>query len=263
MFEDNNYINALLDENSEIRKLDWHEFYNSDSFIKSLPWDEKYLLKNPKNSSIVYFNSKFDPHLHLKENGTVETAENVGIWTNSVITDEELEGLHATEIVQLFKERNIKLPSNNELEMAIESENKWNSLKEKMLNCVMYRIIERGGNRVGPRRAFLFAREFNRNIDIPMMYGVDYSDPELKLFINEYIKAGGSKELVCYNGYFARTKKNDSLDTISIQDLILTQSNNALSFYTPKEDALHQRLVNSLTEQQKTLQKRRIEKPRL
>ena len=34
-----------------------------------------------------------------------------------------------------------------------------------MLNCVMYRIIERGGNRIGPRRAFLYAKEFERNID--------------------------------------------------------------------------------------------------
>ena len=31
---------------------------------------------------------------------------------------------------------------------------------------VMYRIIERGGNRMGPRRGFLFAKEFGRNIDI-------------------------------------------------------------------------------------------------
>ena len=38
------------------------------------------------------------------------------------------------------------------------------------LNCVMYRIIERGGNRIGPRRGFLFAKEFGRNIDIPMIF---------------------------------------------------------------------------------------------
>ena len=57
-----------------------------------------------------------------------------------------------------------------------------------MLDAVMYRIIERGGNRMGPRRGFLFAKEFGRNIDIPMMYGVDYSDPGLRSFIIEYIK---------------------------------------------------------------------------
>ncbi len=110
----------------------------------------------------------------------------------------------------------------------------------------MYRIIERGGNRIGPRRAFLFAKEFGRNIDIPMMYGVDYSDPGLRSFIIEYIKAGGSKDLVCYRGYFSRKSKNEKLDTISIQDLLLTVSNNAVTFYTPEEDELHQGLVNAL-----------------
>ena len=61
--------------------------------------------------------------------------------------------------------------------------------KEEMLNCVMYRIIERGGNRIGPRRAFLFAKEFGRNIDIPMIYGVDSSEPGLRNFMNEYINS--------------------------------------------------------------------------
>lgn len=32
----------------------------------------------------------------------------------------------------------------------------------------MYRIIERGGNRIGPKRAFLFAKEFGRDIRIPV-----------------------------------------------------------------------------------------------
>ena len=84
----------------------------------------------------------------------------------------------------------------------------------------MYRIIERGGNRIGPRRAFLFAKEFNRNIDIPMMYGVDTSDPGLKQFVDEYIKAGGSKDLVCYGNYFSRSSKNEKLETIKVREII-------------------------------------------
>ena len=110
----------------------------------------------------------------------------------------------------------------------------------------MYRIIERGGNRIGPRRAFLFAKDFGRNIDIPMMYAIDRSDSGLRLFMNEYIKSGGSKDLECYVGYFSRASKKEKLDTVTIQDLILTLWNNAATFYTPEEDELHQRLVNAI-----------------
>lgn len=121
--------------------------------------------------------------------------------------------------------------------------------KEEMLNCVMYRIIERGGNRIGPRRAFLYAKEFERNIDIPLMYAVDYSDPGLRLFINEYIKSGGFKDLECYIGYFSKINEDDKIDTVSIQQLILKQKSNASTFYTEEETNLHQRLVNLLASQ--------------
>jgi len=91
----------------------------------------------------------------------------------------------------------------------------------------MYRIIERGGNRIGPRRAFMFAKEFNLDINIPMKYGVDHSDPGLYHFISEYIKSGGAKDLVCISNYFSREKKNKLIDTITINDIY----HNALKFY--------------------------------
>lgn len=113
----------------------------------------------------------------------------------------------------------------------------------------MYRIIERGGNRIGPRRAFLFAKEFGRNIDIPMMYGVDYSDPGLRRFMNEYIKAGGSKDLICYVGYFSRASKNEKIDIVSMQELIQSIHNDCATKYTPEETKLYQRMVNALASQ--------------
>lgn len=67
--------------------------------------------------------------------------------------------------------------------------------------------------------------------------------------MNEYIKAGGSKDLICYVGYFSRASKKEKMDTVSIQDLILTQNNNAATFYTPEETALHQRMVNAIASQ--------------
>lgn len=248
MFNSNKYINYLFDEDADIRALDWSDFYNPKVFINSLPFNERNLLQKVKYQSRVSIIDLHNccAHFRLTANGFVEEAKEVGNFTKNKIANTELEGMHIKDVINLFKEKGIELPKDNELERVIRYFEKRNYQKEEMLNCVMYRIIERGGERIGPRRAFLFAKEFGRNIDIPMMYGIDYSDPGLRNFINDYIKAGGSKDLVCYKGYFSRKSKNEKLDTISIQDLLLTVSNNAGTFYTPEEDELHQRLVNAL-----------------
>lgn len=250
MFKNNPYVNELLDENSDAKELDWNDFYNTNVFMKSLPWEERCYFTKPRYRNIVYLNPNSRvAHLHLTKNGFVEMAEDVTGYTESVIKDEELTGLNVRDVVKLFQEKGIELPENNELEKTINEANKWIQQKEGILDCAMYRIIERGGNRIGPRRAFLFAKEFGRNIDIPMMYAVDRSDPGLRLFMNEYIKSGGSKDLECYVGYFSRASKKEKLDTVTIQDLILTLWNNAATFYTPEEDELHQRLVNAIASQ--------------
>ena len=217
MFNSNKYINDLFDENADVRALDWDEFYNAKAFINSLSWDERYLFGRPRYIDLVYIDShRRSAHLHLTSKGFVELAEEIGSYTNFKVKDEELKGMHVKDVVKLLKEKGISLPSGNELEETIKDVENWNYQKEEMLNCVTYRIIERGGNRMGPRRAFLFAKEFGRNIDIPMMYGVDYSDPGLRSFIIEYIKAGGSKDLVCYIGYFSRASQSEKMDTIFI-----------------------------------------------
>lgn len=266
MFNSNKYINDLFDENADVRALEWDEFYNTKAFINSLSCDERKMFRRPKYRDLVYIGS-YDrgARLHLTSNGFVELAEEIGSYTNFKVKDDELKGMHIKDVVNLLKEKEIILPSGNELEKTIKDFANLNYQKEEMLNCVMYRIIERGGNRIGPRRAFLFAKEFGRNIDIPMMYAIDCSDPGLGLFINEYIKAGGSKDLICYIGYFSRTRKMKRLDTISIQDLILTQNHNATTFYPPEETALHQRMVNALASQvdQNEVRKEEVKQLRL
>lgn len=245
MFKNNPYINDLLDEKSDVRELDWDEFYNANVFIKSLPLEERFYLLKPKFREIVYFDSNIrGSHLHLTPNGFVEISEDVERYTNGEIKDEEIEGLHLDKVLDLFKEKNIELPEDNELSKELYNINNCKYQKEELLNCVMYRIIERGGNRIGPRRGFLFAKEFNRNIDIPMSYGFDYSDPGLKDFINEYIKAGGSKDLKCYEDYFWKINNKDKINTVSIEKLLLT-----INDYTTEEIELYQKLVNVLNSQ--------------
>ena len=250
MFNNNRYINEQLDENSDARILNWDEFYNTNTFINSLPWEERCLFQKPKYKDLVYVEPYCNfTHLHLSSNGIVEESEGFGNYTNFKVKDKELEKMHVEDVVKLLKERGIVLPNDNELEKTIDNVRKRNYQKEGMLNCVMYRIIERGGNRIGPRRALLFAKEFGRNIDIPMMYGVDYSDPGLRNFINEYIKAGGSKGLICYVGYFSRASKNEKVNIVSIQKLIKSIHNDCITKYTPEEIELFQRMVNALASQ--------------
>ena len=266
MFKDNPYINELLEEKTDIQDLDWDDFYNADVFIRALPWEERHYLEDPEYMSILYINpDRTDRYLYLSEDGFVKNSEGITAYTGSIITDEELIGLNIKRVLEIFNERNVDLPASNDLEPAIKRNDNLLRQKERILNCAMYRIIERGGWRIGPRRAFLFAKEFNLNIDIPMMFGVDFTDPGLRLFINDYIKAGGSKKLMCYVNYFSNSEGSAKLQTISIQDLILTLRNSSTSFYTEEEHALHQRLVNSLasTIDYEKLRQERIKQSRI
>ncbi len=245
MFNKNNYINQLFDLDSEVRIPDWDEFYNAKAFINSLPIDEQWYFKIPEYRDIVYWNrNKNISHLHLSKNGTVVKSEMYSVIPG--LSNNDFEGKNIKDVVKMINDKGIKFPENSEFIKAINDYDNMSYQKEEMLNCVMYRIIERGGNRIGPRRAFLFAKEFGRNIDIPMMYGVDFSDPGLMLFIDEYIKAGGSKNLKCYEEYFSKNKKNQKLDTISIEKLILIENKNT-SIYTPGEKEQYQKLINVLS----------------
>ena len=217
-----------IEDNSDTRSKEKNKFYNIKEFMESLSANEITLFKNPRPSNLIRMDSDYQRvRLYLTPEGIVKSSEGIATYTHFKIKDKDLQGKHINEVIQIFHEQRVVLPSKNTLEIAAEQVEKEMYQKEEMLNCVMYRIIERGENRIGPRRAFLFAKEFGRNIDIPMMYGVDYSDPELRKFMNEYLKSGGSKDLVCYVDYFSRTSKNTYIDTITIQELIqLTMDEN-------------------------------------
>lgn len=70
-----------------------------------------------------------------------------------------------------------------------------------------------------------------------------------RVFINEYFKAGGSRDLVCYSGYFSRTTKYQNIETITTEELLLGYSHNAMEFYTPEEQELAFELANVLVQE--------------
>ena len=56
MFRNNPYVN----------ELDWNDFYNTNIFMKSLPWEERCYFIKPRYRTIVYLNPNSRvAHLHL------------------------------------------------------------------------------------------------------------------------------------------------------------------------------------------------------
>ena len=262
MFQNNKYVNDMLGNDNDINYLDWNKLYNKEVFINSLPWEERLILKEPRYYDICYLEPGKMAHLHLSNTGYVDISEFVFEYSDGVIKDEELVGLHLTKVLELIRERGVILSRNNEIDKILKNVYKQVYRKEEFLNCVMYRIIERGGNRIGPRRAFLFAKEFNRNIDIPIKFGIDLSDPGLRSFINEYIKLGGNNDLVCYQNYFFRASKYEECSEVTVDEILKIHGYDASKFYSPEEDKLHQKLVNVLANglEQKKIEEQKVKK---
>lgn len=245
LFDENEYL-SIMDNREEIRELDWDDFYNTHVFIRALPAEEQFYFQKPYYPTVVYWSHKIkDGSLKLSKNGTILEAYDL---TNkdSSFTRENLVGKNIKDFLKMVKEKKIEMPKDSEMKKAVQYYDKWVRQKDKMLNSIMYRIIERGGNRIGPKRAFLFAKEFDRSIDVPMMYGVDTTDPGLREFVNEYLRAGGSLGLACYRNYFFRASDNEKVKIVRISEIVRYCWANTYEKYTKEEHDLHQSLVNSL-----------------
>ncbi len=68
---------------------------------------------------------------------------------------------------------------------------------------VLRRIIERGRNRVGARRGVLFAKEFRMDVNLPMSYAIDWSDPYLHDYLMDNIQQL-NLDTICPINYFCR-----------------------------------------------------------
>lgn len=240
MFDDNSYINEQLEKDSEVRILDWESFYNFDAFLNSLPCEEKRFFEPAQYDEVVYLSQRTGAHLHLDKKGYVEMAEGISMYLNFQVADFLLRGVHVKRIAEMLKQSGYQFSADNELEKTIRYVDNWELLRSGILDCAMYRIIERGGRKIGPRRGLLFAKEFKRDISVPMMYGIDTLDSNLRVFTTEYLKAGGSKNLTCYENYFSRESEEPYLFTTNVSEILSSTR------YTEEEDTLHQRLVSAL-----------------
>lgn len=214
----------------------WQDFYNYKAFVNALPVLERLYLSDLPYPQIVYLDIEekgINPetgkpiivkvpqaHVHLTKDGYVEQAEFIETINGTEPKNITLEGKSLQEAIRTLEQQGIIIPERAEAKEILRLHQLMTETKEGILNCAMYEIIERGGSKSGPRRGLLFASEFGRNIDIPMQYGIDYSDMNALInLINTYIELGGKQDLECYEGYFYQPK-NTKLNTKSLQDIV-------------------------------------------
>lgn len=244
MFVNNSCVKDLLGEDNDIKHLDWSDFYNFEAFYNSLTSEERYFFSEPAYPSLLYYDSNNYGHVHLKSDGTIYDVSGIPFLENFAYRCDEI---NIKDVVDYIKSNNI--PYGEEFIAAVKRYEDCKKSQEGMLDSVMYRIIERGGNRFGPRRAFIFAKEFKRDLSIPMIYGYDTSDPGMRKFMNEYLHAGGSPDIVCLVNYFSRAHKYEELNRESFHKMLRTTPDNCLKKYTDEETELQQRLTSIIAYQ--------------
>ncbi len=167
MFEENPYINDLLGEDSVVNDLDWSEFYNTKSFINNLCFKGREYFARPNYGKYILINGY---HLELSKTGRVLSFDGLDHYK---LKKNEVNGKDVKEVVSMLKEKEIISPTGNEIDKEIQIYEGKKERKSKMLDAIMYRIIERGDTySIGARRGLLFAKEFKLDLLIPITYEI-------------------------------------------------------------------------------------------
>ena len=235
-------------ENSYPHFNEWKDLFTYQNFRELLESDEIMFMGRPSyflgtlflNEELTKSYTKRLESVDIRPEKTIKISSRGTVITNDI--DERLNGKYIKDVRDILIKADIlnKNEKNiNHLIMQYEDEC---IAKQELLNSVMYRIMERGGNRVGARRAMLFALEFKLDIRIPMTYGYDSSDYNMRQFMNFYLKQGGSREIEMITNYFHRNNKNEALEFIRFDDAYCSKKN-----YTKEEKELYQRMVNVLS----------------
>lgn len=108
--------------------------------------------------------------LNLAKTGRVLSFDGLDYYK---LKKNEVNGKAVKEVVALLKEKEIISPTGNEIDKEIQIYEGKKERKSKMLDAIMYRIIERGDTySIGARRGLLFAKEFKLDLLIPITYEI-------------------------------------------------------------------------------------------
>lgn len=221
--------------------IDWNDFFDINTFIRILDDNERTYIEKPifgfcykfLNNQRIYFSSK-GKIIEIEGNPPKYSLD------LKIILDPFI-GEFASSITKTLFDNGFYDDGLNIWDL-IHTYEKEVLFREKLLDMVMYRIIERG-HLLGVERGFLFAREFERDISIPFKY-LTYSLLNKRPLINEYLKAGGSLDVDCCLYYFASKIENVEMkleDVYHLTDKSITK----------EELLLRKRLIEILKEKQK------------
>ena len=216
MFDHNKFLPR--DMSSSCDDLEWCNLFNYDKFYYMLSDKEKKLLDKPKFPNLIDLYPGSRNHFHVDDNGIITDSDDVWVISKNscavMSCGNFFNGRSLKDVSKINSDNNLGLNIEN-VEKVVSNVLYKESIRDSILDTIMYRIIENGGKYYGPRRAYLFAKEFDRNTDLPISYG----DSGL---IGEYLEHGGNGELICYPKYFDGVEKEEitASELLSCQNLV-------------------------------------------
>ena len=182
IFYNNLYFKETLNNNSK-PEIKWEDFYNFDIFYNLLSEEDQMLISKPRYNYTMF---GIGTYIHLTPDGVINSKDIKRLQSyHKEIKDEDIKDYHISELVLLYKKRGIKFSGS--VYTTINEYNRRKNMLEQLFNFVAFKIIDQGNKNKGYRRAFLFCKEFNLNMQLLIDKGVIDTD-DLNLFkqISEY-----------------------------------------------------------------------------
>lgn len=217
--------------------IEWKDLFDFNTFLKTISEKEKEYLEKPKFE--LAYKLETNARIYFNDIGEIIEIEEIHPENNKLDMYNILKsfiGLQASSLVPILMEYGQIEDGLNIYDLCEKYQNKL-LFNQKILDMVMYKIIERGGVDSGVERGFLFAREFKRDISVPLMY-ISRSPSANKILFNEYLKAGGSLNLTCCMYYFSK-----KIETIERNLADLYQE---APIFTKEEKELHEEIIQIL-----------------
>lgn len=245
MFKDNKYLNDTLEEETLLEELEWNKFIGVKPMIKILSEQEKELLRKPSYNMLINLKSSgfWDPwdSLTLTKRGVIrKTRLNK---RKSALKDEDLIGCRASKVVERLKNKNIPETAYIELANEVTRVDRLNKQRDAMLECIMFRIMERGYDFLGARRALLFANDFSLVLEKPLIYEINGTTEDFNVaaFLRKYSDLGGNLDYAKNLMFSEDSKYTWCYDSkMELEEDLKSEEEKA------KEQELRQRLVTSL-----------------